>query len=105
MTEILKYSQLTKHEFPLVVKMFELSVLCLVLLRTGKLYSWANKSSESLIDVMNQAYSGLFLYFMSIYILGRHTIDTIGEVGLMVEKEAKSKGVLKTIEPFLMESD
>ena len=74
--EILKHSQIEKWEFPLAIKMFTFTNLCLVLLRTGKLYSWCN-DNESVIDVFNEAYRGLFLTFAFRYISESHDIKTI----------------------------
>ena len=56
--------------------MFSFTTLCLVLLRTGKLFAWANKK-QSVLDVFNEAFTGLFLMFAYRYINEGHDIMTI----------------------------
>jgi len=56
--------------------MFSFTTLCLVLLRTGKLYPWCNKEND-IIGVFNMAYRGLFLKFAFRYICESHNIKTI----------------------------
>ena len=60
--------------------MFQNSTLCLVLLRTGKLYSWCNKD-QNVHRVMNELYSALFLKFIYLYMVESHDITTLNFVG------------------------
>ena len=79
--------------------MFSFTTLCLVLLRTGKLYPWCN-SDGSVIDVMNDAYRGLFLTFAFRYISESHDIKTINTLSSEVEVDAIRKGLPKGIKEF-----
>ena len=80
MRVILKHSQVSKYEFPLAIQMFSYTTLCLVLLRTGKLYPWCN-SRNDVLNVFNAAYKGLFLTFAFRYITESHDIKTINVLG------------------------
>ena len=94
--QILKYSQHEKYEFPLAIKMFEFTTLCLVLMRTGKLYDWANREG-SVWSVTNQAFVALFFKFITVYILTSSDITSINQVSRQIETEAKKIGVKKSI--------
>ena len=96
---ILKHSQIQKYEYPLAIKMFSFSSLCISFLRNGKLYYWCS-TEQSVIDVFNQAYRGLFLKFAFLYITESHDIKTINELGNRVGDEARG-GIKSSINEFL----
>ena len=96
---ILKHSQIRKYEFPLAIKMFTFSTLCLILLRTGKLYPWCNQE-KNVVDVVNTAYRGLFLKFAFRYISESHDIKTINELSQEIEAETHRLGLPASIDEF-----
>lgn len=84
--------------------MFSYTTLCLVLLRTGKLYSWCN-SVNNVYETFNKAYRGLFLTFAFRYISESHDIKTINVLGQEVEKESIRVGLPASINEFIELSD
>ena len=84
--------------------MFSYTTLCLVLLRTGKLYAWCNKSN-GVLSVFNEAFRGLFLTFAFRYISESHDIKTINVLGSEVEKESIRVGLPTSITEFMQISD
>lgn len=83
--EILKYSQISKYEFPLAVKMFEFTILIINLMREGKLYNLCNEKGN-IFEVTSEVYSCLFLKFMATYIEGRNDITKMHELNVALEK-------------------
>ena len=75
--------------FPIAVKLFEFTIVCMDLLRKGKLYSWCNKK-KNVWEVMNEAYIGMFFKFMIAYIEQSGDITTINEISDSVFNEARS---------------
>ena len=100
----MKYSQDPKYEFPLAIKMFEFTTLCLVLMRTGKLYDWVN-TEKNVWSVTNQAFAALWLKFITVYIIESADIIRINEISRQIEKDAKKDGVRASVDEFLNLSD
>jgi len=82
---ILKYSQTEKVEFPLVVKMFEFTIIVIRLMREGKLYTLCN-ASGNVFDTLNIVYSCLFHLFISTYMEGNHNITHMNDLNTNIEK-------------------
>jgi hypothetical protein len=101
---ILKHSKIKKYEFPLAIKMFTFSTLCLILLRTGKLYPWCNEERK-VVEVVNTAYKGLFLKFAFRYISESHDIKTINNLSQEIEAETHRLGLPASVDEFTVLSD
>lgn len=99
MRVILEHSQVQKYEFPLAIKMFSFTTLCLVLLRTGKLFRWCNQDNDVFL-VFNTAFKGLFLKFAFRYISESHDIKTINVLSQEVEADANRNGLPASVEEF-----
>ena len=84
--------------------MFSYTTLCLVLLRTGKLYQWCN-SRNDVLNVFNEAYKGLFLTFAFRYITESHDIKTINVLGQEIEQESIKVGFPKAVSEFIELTD
>ena len=84
--------------------MFAFTLLCLVLLRTGKLYAWANKE-QAVFNMLNEAFTGLFLTFAYRYSIEGHDIMTINTLSMEIESQANKIGLPASIQKFINLTD
>ena len=84
--------------------MFSFTTLCLVLLRTGKLYAWANKE-QSVLSMFNEAFTGLFLTFAYRYASEGHDIMTINTLSMDIETQANKIGLPTSIAKYINLTD
>ncbi|CDW79344.1 elmo domain-containing protein 3-like [Stylonychia lemnae] len=101
---ILKHSQIQQSEFPMAVKMLEMTVIIIKLLKQSKLTALCNQE-HSVIETVNKLFCAAFLMFMETYISRKCNITNVDELNKQVEAELRGNLRGVTSEYFQIDDD
>lgn len=86
----------------MAVTILEYTIMCLGLLRSGKLYDVCNKEGN-VIETCALTVSRLFVFFMQRYILGGLSVSAVSTQAATIERAIRQIGVARFIKNYDLE--